>query len=376
MTRLVIKIGSNILTNARGELSTAAMRRLVDQIANLHKTGAAVTVVTSGAVAAARARFPDLQRRHDVPAKQMLAAIGQVRLMHVYSRLFSRHGIAVAQALLARSDLDTRQRYLNARSTLLGLIEHRVVPIINENDVVVADEIKFGDNDTLSAVVALLLDADLLLILTDIEGLYTADPRRDRAAILIREVPALTPAIERLAGGSGSTHGTGGMVTKLRAARLATDVGIPMIIADGRLPEGVQLAVGGQIGTRFHAREGGLDARRRWLRAHLGGKGAIVVDDGAARALRRQGRSLLAAGVVEVQGRFDRGEPVEIRDRCAGVVGFGLSNYAAADLQRIQGSHSGAIVALLGYQHGDEVIHRDNMVVLPADAESLQEAAR
>jgi glutamate 5-kinase len=373
MTRLVVKIGSNILTNGQGVLSTAAMRRLVDQLADLHRGGTAVTVVTSGAVAAARARFPDLQRRPDLPAKQMLAAIGQVRLMHLYNRLFSRHGIAVAQALLARSDIDTRQRYLNARSTLLGLLEQRVVPIINENDVVVADEIKFGDNDTLSAVVALLLDADLLLILTDIAGLYTADPRRDSAATLIREVPVLTPAIEALAGGSGSRHGTGGMVTKLRAARLATDVGIPLIIADGRLPNSMQLAVAGRIGTRFHARAGGLDARRRWLRAHLGGKGAIVVDDGAARALRRQGRSLLAAGVVEVQGRFDRGEPVEIRDRRDEIVGFGLSNYTAADLQRIQGAHSGAIAAVLGYQHGDEVIHRDNMVVLPATFADVQE---
>jgi glutamate 5-kinase len=357
-------------------LAPTAVRRLVDQVADLHAGGAEVVVVSSGAVAAARARFPDLRRRPDLPAKQMLAAIGQVRLMHVYDRLFQARGIAVAQALLARGDLASRQGYLNARSTLLGLLRHRVVPVINENDVVATDEIQFGDNDTLSAIVAGLVDADMLVLLTDIDGLYTADPRHNPGATLIRRVPEVTARIERLAGGSSSKHGTGGMVTKLRAARLATAAGIPMVIADGRVRGVLAEAVAGSSGTLFMAEHAGLDARRRWLRAHLGGRGAVLVDDGAARALRNLGRSLLAAGVVDVQGRFERGEPVEIRDTHGLVVGFGVSNYSAADVARIRGSHSGAISGVLGYHHGDEVIHRDNLVVVQVDGERAGAAAR
>lgn len=375
MRRLVVKFGSNLLTSGRGVLAPAAVRRLVDQVAALHLDGIEVVIVSSGAVAAARARFPDLRRRPDLPAKQMLAAIGQVRLMQLYDRLLGRHGIAVAQALLARGDLDTRQGYLNARGTVLGLLRHRVVPVINENDVVATEEIQFGDNDTLSAIVAGLVDADLLLILTDIDGLYTADPRRDPGATLIREVPAITPHIERLAGGSGSAHGTGGMITKLRAARLATHAGIPMVIADGRLAGGIAEAIAGRIGTRFQPSGDGLDARRRWLQAHLGGRGVVLVDDGAALALRQQGRSLLPAGVIGVQGRFDRGEPVQVSDRGGAIIGFGLSNYAAADILRIQGAHSARIAVILGYHHGDEVIHRDNLVILPPEAEEPRQIA-
>ncbi len=343
------------------------MRRLVGQVAALHGAGTEVLVVSSGAVAAARARFPDLRRRPDLPAKQMLAAIGQVRLMHLYDRLFARQGIAVAQALLAPGDLGTRQGYLNARGTLLGLTRHRVIPIINENDVVATDEIQFGDNDTLSAVVAGLVDADLLVILTDIAGLYTTDPRLDPQAELIREVPAVTERIERLAGGSSSTIGTGGMITKLRAARLATEGGIPMVIADGRPADGLTQAVAGGAGTRFLALGSGLDARRRWLRAHLSGRGALIVDDGAATAIRRQGRSLLPAGVAAVEGHFARGEAVEVRDRQGAIIGYGLANYAATDASRVQGVHSGAIHQILGYTHGEELIHRDNLVIIPPE---------
>ncbi|MGH2411724.1 MAG: glutamate 5-kinase [Chloroflexota bacterium] len=364
---MVVKLGSNILTSDRGVLDRGAIHHLVAQVAELHASGAEALIVSSGAVAAARARFPDLRRRPDLPAKQMLAAIGQVRLMHLYDRLFARHGIAVAQALLAPGDLGTRQGYLNARGTLLGLTRHRVVPVINETDVVATDEIQFGDNDTLSAVVAGLVDADLLVILTDIAGLYTADPRRDTQAVLIREVPAVTERIERLAGGSSSVVGTGGMITKLRAARLATDAGIPMVIADGRIADGLTQAVAGTIGTHFLAQGNGLDARRRWLRAHLSGRGGLMVDEGAARALRRQGRSLLPAGVAGVEGHFARGEPVEVRDNRGMVIGYGLANYAATDAVRILGAQSGAIPRILGYTHGDELIHRDNLVILPPE---------
>ena len=351
------------------------MRGLVDQLAELHRAGIEVAVVSSGAVAAARGRFPDLRGRPDLPAKQMLAAIGQVRLMQLYDRYFNDHRIAVAQALLAPGDLGRRRGYLNARSTLLGLLRNRVVPIINENDVVATEELKFGDNDTLSAVVAGLIDADLLLILTDIAGLFTADPRQNADATLIREVSELSSRIERLAGGSGSRHGTGGMVTKLRAARLATSAGIPIIIADGRVDQAVRRAIDGDIGTRFHAADDRLDARRRWLRAHLGGKGAIVVDDGASRALLYLGRSLLPIGVTDVVGRFEQGDPVEVRDRQGHTVAYGLTSYASPDVQRIMRIHSECIRATLGYTHGDEVIHRDNLVILAVDAEDQRLAA-
>ncbi|HVC80924.1 MAG TPA: glutamate 5-kinase [Chloroflexota bacterium] len=377
MRRVVVKLGSNLLTSDRGALDRGAMHHLVAQVAELHASGAETLIVSSGAVAAARSRFPDLRRRPDLPAKQMLAAIGQVRLMQLYDRLFARHGIPVAQALLAPGDLGTRQGYLNARGTLLGLTRHRVVPVINENDVVATDEIQFGDNDTLSAVVAGLVDADLLVILTDIAGLYTADPRRDARAVLIREVPAVTAGIERLAEGSSSLVGTGGMITKLRAARLATDAGIPMVIADGRIADGLTRAVNGEIGTRFLAQGSGLDARRRWLRAHLSGRGALLVDEGAARALRRQGRSLLPAGVAGVEGNFVRGEPVEVRDNQGAVIGYGLANYAATEAARILGAQSAAIQSILGYTHGDELIHRDNLVILPPeDGDETVQAAR
>jgi glutamate 5-kinase len=369
--RLVVKLGSNLLADDRGDLSRMAMRRLVDQLADLHRSGIEVAVVSSGAVAAARGRFSDLRDRPDLPAKQVLAAIGQVRLMQLYDRFFNDHGIPVAQALLAPGDLGRRRGYLNARSTLLGLLRNRIMPIINENDVVATDELKFGDNDTLSAVVAGLIDADLLLILTDIAGLFTADPRRDPAATLIREVPKLTARVERLAGGSGSTHGTGGMVTKLRAARLATSAGIPSVIADGRVDGAIRQALAGGIGTRFQAAGDRLDARRRWLRAHVGGRGAVVVDDGASRALRYLGRSLLPVGVVHVLGKFEQGDSVEVRDRRGHIVAYGLSNYSSLDAHRIMRSHSECIRTILGYSHGDEVIHRDNLVVVAADPDDM-----
>ncbi len=367
--RLVVKLGSNLLANERGELVHSAMRQLVEQLAELHRSGSEVVVVSSGAVAAARARFPDLRHRPDLPARQMLAAIGQVRLMQLYDRFFNDHRIPVAQALLSPGDLGRRHGYLNARSTLLGLLRNRVVPIINENDVVATDELRFGDNDTLSAVVAGLVDAELLLILTDIAGLYTADPRRDPTATLVREVPILTTRLERQAGGSGSRHGTGGMVTKLRAARLATSAGIPTVIADGREVQAIQRAIAREIGTYFQASADRLDARRRWLRAHLGGKGAVVVDDGASRALRYLGRSLLPIGVTQVLGKFDQGDPVAVRDRQGQTVAYGLTNYSSLDAHKIRGNHSECIQAILGRHNGDEVIHRDNLVVLAEDSD-------
>ncbi len=363
--RLVVKLGSNLLTDRKGQLDVRFLRRMVGELADLHAQGRDLVVVSSGAVAAGRPAFASLASRHDIPARQMLAAVGQVRLMGAYARLFGRRGITVGQALLARSDIAERQGYLNARLALLGLLERRMIPIINENDVVAIDELKFGDNDNLAAVVAGLVDADLLVILTDIDGLYTADPRRDPTATLIAQVTTLDASVERLAGGAGSAHGTGGMLTKVQAARVSARAGIPMIIANGRRPGVVGRAAAGEpVGTLFSASQDRPDARRRWLAARVGARGAVRVDAGAAQAIAWGGKSLLAAGVTDVEGRFGRGDPIDVRAAGGATIAAGLTNYASSDLQRIRGAQSRQIEELLGYQYGDEVIHRNNLVVL------------
>ncbi len=363
--RLVVKLGSNLLTDRKGQLDVRFLRRMVGELADLHAQGRDLVVVSSGAVAAGRPAFASLASRHDIPVRQMLAAVGQVRLMGAYARLFGRRGITVGQALLARSDIAERQGYLNARLALLGLLERRMIPIINENDVVAIDELKFGDNDNLAAVVAGLVDADLLDILTDIDGLYTADPRRDPTATLITQVTTLDASVERLAGGAGSAHGTGGMLTKVQAARVSARAGIPMIIANGRRPGVVGRAAAGEpVGTLFSASQDRPDARRRWLAARVGARGAVRVDAGAARAIAQGGKSLLAAGVTDVEGRFGRGDPIDVRAAGGATIAAGLTNYASSDLQRIRGAQSRQIEELLGYQYGDEVIHRNNLVVL------------
>jgi glutamate 5-kinase len=365
--RLVVKIGSSTLAEASGLLNRAAIARLTDQVAALHAAGWDVVLVSSAAVAAGKSCLGDLRHRRDIPAKQMLAAIGQPRLMRAYDEAFARHGIIVAQALLTRHDLAERQGYLNARSTLLGLLHYRVVPIINENDVVATHELRFGDNDNLSAVVANLVDADLLLLLTDIDGLYTADPRVDPSARLIPEVSRIDAGIERLAGGTHPrTHGTGGMVTKLQAARTALRSGVTVVIANGGADRVIErVAQGEAIGTRFlPERPRRATAREAWLNTAIAAKGTLTVDDGAARVLREEGRSLLPAGVRAISGRFGRGDPVEVRDLAGNRLAYGLVNYSSADLARIIGLHSSAIEATLGYYYGDEVMHRNNLVLL------------
>lgn len=367
--RLVVKIGSSTLAEASGLLNRAAIARLTDQVARLHAAGWDVVLVSSAAVAAGKSCLGDLRHRRDIPAKQMLAAIGQPRLMRAYDEAFARHGIIVAQALLTRHDLAERQGYLNARSTLLGLLHYRVIPIINENDVVATHELRFGDNDNLSAVVANLVDADLLLLLTDIDGLYTADPRVDPQARLIPEVTRIDASIERLAGGvspRAGNHGTGGMVTKLQAARTALRSGVTVVIANGGVERVIErVAQGEPIGTRFlPERPRRATAREAWLNTAIAARGTLTVDDGAARVLREGGRSLLPAGVRTISGRFGRGDPVEVRDLAGNRLAYGLVNYSSADLARIIGLHSSAIEATLGYYYGDEVMHRNNLVLL------------
>jgi glutamate 5-kinase len=344
------------------------MSALVQQVAKLHGAGLELVIVTSGAVAAGREKLGTLRRVKGIPVKQMLASVGQSRLMADYTGLFEAHSIVVAQALLTKRDLMDRAGYLNARNTLLGLIERRVIPIVNENDVVSADEIhdlKFGDNDNLSAMVASLIDADLLVILTDINGLYTADPRRDPTATLIPEVVNIDAKIEKLGTDTASTSGTGGMITKIEAAKFATSCGITMIIADGREPDILARVLSGSaICTRFLPATSKIESRKRWMLSGLGIRGKVVIDNGAAEALKVKNRSLLATGIKDVSGSFARGEVIEIVTLEGAKVGTGIVNYSAEDIQVIKGKHSEEIAPLLGYDYGDEVVHRNNLVIV------------
>jgi glutamate 5-kinase len=368
--RLVIKLGTNLLTGDTGHLDLERMADLIGQVARLNQEGKEIIVVSSGAIAAGREKLGlDDRNRKDIPFKQTLAAVGQGCLIHTYEQLFGRHGIVVAQALLTKRDLSHRAGYLNARNTLLSLLDLRVVPIINENDVVATDEIKgevaFGDNDNLSAMVANLVDADLLVLLSDVSGLYTADPRLAPEAKLIPTVTKIDARIEHMAGSAGSIRGTGGMATKIQAAKLATSSAIAVVIADGSLPGVItKLAEGIFIGTLFLPTRTKLESRKRWMISRLASRGKIIVDDGAAAVLKQGGGSLLPAGVRDTEREFQRGDLVDITDLKGNRIGCGISNYSAADIQIISGTRSDEIVSLLGYQYGAEVVHRNNLVVL------------
>ena len=377
--RIVAKFGTNLLTSGGERLDSAILGSLVSQVAALRRAGVEMLVVTSGAIAAGRDVLGGEGKRKDIPYKQMLAAVGQGRLMQQYSELFAGHGLHVAQALITKGDLDNREGYLNVRNTLEGLLELGIVPIINENDVVDIREIGgavFGDNDRLSAAVANLVAADLLAILSDIDGLFTADPRTDAAARLIPRVERIDAAIVALAGGVGSQRGRGGMAAKVDAAKMATDSGIPVIVANGHAANVLMRVAGGEaIGTLFAPARSKVGSRRRWMVAGLSTHGAIVVDDGAARALAAQNKSLLPAGVQAVEGAFARGDLVEIRDARGTRLGRGLTNYSAADLEKIKGARSTDIGRLLGYAYGDEVVHRNDLVLLTEQGAAAGQAA-
>jgi glutamate 5-kinase len=366
--RIVAKFGTNVLTAGSDRLDLDVIRHLGGQVSALHAQSAEVIVVTSGAIAAGRFLLRDRRERKDMPYRQVLAAVGQSDLMQTYRDIFGEHGITIAQTLLTRRDLADRQGYLNARNTLLAMLELRVVPVINENDVVAVDEIegaKIGDNDNLSALVANLVDADLLVLLTDTGGLYSADPRRDPSAELIDRVERIDARIEALAGGVFEGPGVGGMTTKLQAARLATGGGADTIIAPGREPDVlVRLAGGESIGTLFPATVTRMESRKRWMLAGLSVKGSIVVDDGAAKVLREARRSLLPAGVQDVQGLFQRGEAVAVLDTDGQQIACGIANYASGEIMRIRGLRSDRIEETLGHHYGSEVVHRDNLVLL------------
>jgi len=362
--RIVVKVGSSLVTDEGRGLDRAAIDRWGAEIAALRAAGKQVEVVSSGAVAEGMKRLGWTRRPSEMHELQAAAAVGQMGLAQVYESCFSEHGLQTAQVLLTHEDLADRRRYLNARSTLRTLLELAVVPIINENDTVVTDEIKFGDNDTLGALVTNLIDADVLVILTDQQGLYTADPRKDPAATLLPAVRAGDPRLEAIAGGTGSSIARGGMITKVRAAQRAARGGASTVVASGRLDSVLKrLAAGESIGTQFVADIPRLAARKQWMADHLQLRGSVTVDDGAARALRAEGRSLLPIGVVEVQGDYERGEVIAIRDHQGEELGRGLSNYSSSDTRRIMRRASSEIEAILGYIEEPELIHRDDLVL-------------
>ncbi len=366
--RIVAKLGTSLLTGGGDCLNQDIMSRLVDQIAQLHRQGRELIVVSSGAIASGKHRLGLTGKVKGLPLNQVFFSVGQIRLMYVWEQLFAQHNITVAQALLTKADLSDRAGYLNARNTLLALLELRVLCIANENDVVAVDEIqgaRFGDNDNLSAMVANLVDADLLVILSDIAGLHTADPRCEPDACLISQVDRIDSEIESLAASTTSGPGVGGMITKIEAARMATACGVTVVIADGREPDVIlRLAAGEAIGTRFPPTSSKLESRQRWMLSGLSTRGGLVVDEGAALALRKQSRSLLAAGIKEVIGNFQRGDTVNLYDPQGTRLGCGVTNYNSSDIDVIKGAHSGRIAALLGYNYGSEVVHRNNLVML------------
>ncbi len=363
--RIVVKLGTSVLTGGTHHLDRPQMVELTRQCAVLHRQGVDVVVCTSGAIAAGRAKLGFPRLPSTLASKQMLAAVGQSRLMYMWESFFDIYGITVGQILLTRADAEQRRRFLNARDTLHTLLEHRIVPIVNENDAVATEEIRVGDNDNLSALVSILVDADLLLMLTDQPGLFTADPREHPDAELIREVRQIDASLRALAGGTRTGLGVGGMATKLQAADVARRSGVDVIIAAGSAPNVILRAAAGEaVGTRFPALETPLESRKRWILAGPAPAGTIVVDAGAARALRSHGRSLLPAGIVEVQGDFERGDTISIQEVQGPVLARGITRYDSQDLRRIAGHHSDAIEALLGYAYGPVAVHRNDMILL------------
>jgi glutamate 5-kinase len=362
--QVVVKLGTSTLTEGTKHLSISRLADLVRQMAKLIGSGCDLLIVTSGAIAAGREQlnFPSLPK--DIPIKQMLAAIGQPRLMAIYEQFFGLYNLQIGQILLTRTDLSDRKRYLNSRNTLLALISQQVIPIINENDTVSTEEIRVGDNDNLSALVANLIEANLLVILTDQTGLFTSDPRHNPDARLVSEVVETTIPDElwQAAGGTSNIMGTGGMFTKLQAADLARRSGSKVVIASGSEPEVlIRIISGEEVGTTFLPTATAVESRKRFLLA--GGKplDRLVIDAGAQQAVCK-GSSLLPVGLTGVQGTFDRGDIVRVLDQQGREIARGLVNYSALDLRLIVGHHSGEIEELLGYTYGDEVIHRSNMV--------------
>ena len=362
--RVVLKLGTSVLSAGTDRLHRPRLVDLLRDMAAVRAAGHEVVLVSSGAVLAGWETLGFPARDRTLAEKQLLAAVGQGRLMHLYASLADLYGVAVAQVLLTADDFRDRTRYLNARTTLGGCLSRGVLPIINENDAVATGQLKVGDNDTLSAFVANLVEADLLVILTDAPGLYTADPRTHPDATLIPVVERVTPEVWALAGGAGSHRGTGGMQTKIQAAEIATRAGTPVVVAPGDAEHAlVRILSGEALGTRFLAHGSRLEARKRWILAEIAA-GRITLDEGAAHAVRERGGSLLPAGIRGVEGEFKRGQTVRLLAPDGSEIARGLTRYHAGDLGRIAGHHSRDIEGLLGFTYGPEAVHRDDLVRL------------
>lgn len=364
--RIVIKVGTSTITYANGKRNFSQIDRLAREISDLQNQGKEMILVTSGAVAVGVDRMGLPGKPKTIPGKQAAAAVGQGVLMHTYEKFFADYGQIVAQVLITKTEAIDRHRYTNTRNTFMELMRQCVIPIVNENDVVALDELKIGDNDNMSALVAGIVDADLVIILSDVDGLYTANPQTHPDAVIVHEVAEITPEIEASAGGVGSARGTGGMATKIQAAKAATSSGIHLVIASGTEKNAItRVLQGEELGTLFVSRENRLQFRKRWLAFGAKIAGSIVVDDGCAKAIRKAGGcSILPAGVFAVQGEFLPGSTVSVIDKDAHELARGLVHYSSAELEQIKGCNSGEIANILGHKNFDEVIHRDDLVIL------------
>ncbi|MDP0560856.1 MAG: glutamate 5-kinase [Candidatus Endonucleobacter sp. (ex Gigantidas childressi)] len=361
----VVKIGSALLTKNGQGLDLEMMSSWVSQMCFIREQGIDVVLVSSGAIAAGMDCLGWEERPDTINQLQAAAAVGQMRLVQAWETAFQNHGVQSAQILLTHADHSNRQRYLNSRGTLKALMEHGIVPVVNENDTVVTDEIGFGDNDTLAALVANLIEAEVLVLLTDQDGLFTGDPRNNSNAVLIDESPAINPDLDKMAGGNGGRLGCGGMQTKLRAGRLVATSGAATVIANGRTDGILQSLYNQQtLGTLLLPEKERLAARKQWLYGHMKTSGELFIDKGAVHVLREGGSSLLAVGVIFVKGSFQRGEMVTCVDGAGVEVARGLINYGSADARKIMGMPSSMILGVLGYKSEDELIHRDNMVIV------------
>jgi glutamate 5-kinase len=363
--RIVVKVGSSTLTHDTGNLNLNRIEKLVRQLVDIHNRNIEIVLVSSGAIAAGRGKLGLKTRPKTMPEKQAAAAVGQGILLHMYEKMFSEYGKTVAQILLTREDIAQRGRFLNSRNTFFALFEQGVIPIVNENDVVAVDEIKFGDNDNLSAMVASLVEADLLILLSDINGLYDSNPKYNTDAELIYDVEKITVEIEAAAGGAGSDLGTGGMATKIKAAKVAMASGTSMFILNGDINNIIIDAMSGKmVGTLFKAGENPLHAKKHWIAFGTKPQGKIVIDNGAEKALTGNNKSLLAKGVMAVQGTFNAGEVVAIVNMDGMELAHGVSNYNSLEVDFIKGIDSYLIEDKLGHKDYDEVVHKNNLVIL------------
>lgn len=365
MSRIVVKIGSNILTDKKGGLNQKRIYSIAKDISDVCNAGYEVVVVSSGAVAAGMRKLGLKERPKDIRLKQAAAAVGQSSLMWAYEKSFSDFNKKVAQVLLTREDFSERGRYLNSKNTLITLLSYGIIPIINENDTVATDEIKFGDNDQLAALVSGLIDAERLIILSDVKGLYSSDPRNNPDAKIISFVDKVTPELETKAGGSGSAVGTGGMYSKILAAKKAVSYGIRVNIISGRKKGLISSLLNGvHQGTEFRPQLKKISSRKGWIAYAIKPRGSLVIDDGAVNAILKAGKSLLPSGIVKVEGVFDTGDAVYLVDLRGNRFAKGIVNYSSQDTEKIKGKKTAEIETILGYKYSDEVVHRDNLVVL------------